>query len=199
MGFDMRHIKPLDDAEQIALDAAKDQTEAALRDFRASATGTPERKESYDRLMAASDQYVAARVNYQQFNNYGMGVVVGFMEDRGMAYDAPRTLSWPEYPAYDEDSFEEHKAAQAKYDELARPTLIEHPEGGDSIPSFKLDSNDGWIVTAAECAAAVAANAQHDPPTYLDEDSGEKKPITWWPDWVAFLERGAAGEGFTVK
>lgn len=84
------------------------------------------------------------------------------------------------------------------------PEAIRKP----GIPFFKVGSNDGWWVTKEECAEAlaihdawVAANGDAVPirrPDKWDEPGTEPSPVDWWPEWIAYLRKGAAGNGFRV-
>lgn len=198
MGYDMHQITKLTDAEQTIKDLALDRFNTAVAERKATERGTADYEAAQAKVDAAYEAMDGSDPGYFRLNIWGMGRCYEYMAKRGMVYDAASPGPWPAYPELGPDATdEEEEAAEAKYEELSRPLKAAHPDGGDTIPGFKFGSNDGWIVTPAECAAALAANAGYTPPTYLDDD-GTEKPVTWWDEWLRFLQRGADNEGFTV-
>lgn len=113
-------------------------------------------------------------------------------------------ITWPDVP----DDIFVKAPAPIRADVRARVCAdiawtrdVETPytDGTTGISVHKLCSNDGWWVTKEDCAAALAKHdawvAQHG--DALPEYRG--RTIEWWPEWLAYLQRGAEGYGFTVR
>jgi hypothetical protein len=214
MGYDVSITADLTDAEQLAKDAARIKFDAAVatRDSMKmpwEERGTnPQYKAAAAEVDAAYDELHRADVNYFRLNIWGMGRCRDLMEERGMIYYATGPTDWPEYNEPERDPEGEDDRAfyarcevyEEEYAKLTEPIRSAHPGGGDTIPSHKFGSNDGWHVTAEECQAALAAEAAAalPAPTYEDEETHEVKPVQWWPDWLVFLARGAEHDGFRV-
>lgn len=205
MGYDMSIEAPLSEAEQIAKDAAKDQFDAAVKERTRYVRNTPEWTAAQERVEAAYDELDKHNLNYFRLNIWGMGRCRGYMYDRGMIYESSSEGDWPEYvepeQAEGEDDatyYDRIDKYQAEYNQRCLPVISHHPEGGDTIPAHKLSDNSGWLVTEEECKAALASNALFDPPTYEDEETKETKPVAWWPEWIAYLERASTRGGFRV-
>lgn len=206
MGYDMYIEADLTEAEQVAKQAAEDQFNAAVKERGALERNTPEWTAAQEKVLAAADESDKRNLNYFRLNIWGMGRCRSYMDERGMVYDSSYSdgPQFPDIPYPERDKYGSDEAYDTAYAEhedhiekLSRPVQEHHPDGGTTIPIHKLCDNSGWIVTEDECKAAVTANALHDPPTYMDED-GEIKPVQWWPEWIAFLERAATRGGFRV-
>lgn len=205
MGYDMSIEAPLSEAEQVAKAAAYDQFTAACKERDTHNCLTPEWDAAQEKVMTASDAHDALNVNYFRLNIWGMGHCLEYMYERGMVYTSSSEGEWPEYIEPIKRDTDDDAAWYARidaYDEdyKARclPMVSAHPAGGDTIPSHKFSSNDGWLVTEDECKAAVTSNALFAPPTYKDKKTKETKPVAWWPEWIAFLERASTRGGFRV-
>jgi hypothetical protein len=209
MGYDMYINAELTEAEALAKDAAEQLRNDAVkaRDaLPAERRNTPEWEAAQQKVMDAFDHASTFDLNYFRLNIWGMGRCRGYMEERGMIYHTSSADAgeWPDYEEPEQAEGEDTDAWYARIDEYdeahsqrTAPLRSFHPEGGDTIPSHKFGSNDGWLVTEDECKAAATVNALADPPTFMDED-GETKPVEWWPEWIAFLERAATHGGFRV-
>lgn len=214
MGYDMSMNTDLSEAERLANDAARARFDAAVATRDAmkmpwEERGTnPQFKAASAEVEAAYDELHRTDLNYFRLNIWGMGRCRDLMQERGMIYYGQEPTAWPQYHEPERDPEGEDDAAfyarcdayDEEYAKLTEPIKSNHPEGGDTIPSHKLGSNDGWHVTAEECKAALAAEAAAalPAPTYVDEKTDEVKPVQWWPDWLAFLARGAEHDGFRV-
>lgn len=205
MGYDMSIEAPLSEAEQIAKDAAKDQFDAAVKERTRYVRDTPEWTAAQERVEAAYDEFDKHNLNYFRLNIWGMGRCLEHMYERGMVYTSEHEGEWPQYTEPARMDGEDDAAWYARidaYDELYQkkclPIVSAHPAGGDTIPAHKLSDNSGWLVTEEECKAALASNALFDPPTYEDEETKETKPVAWWPEWIAYLERASTRGGFRV-
>jgi hypothetical protein len=141
--------------------------------------------------------------HYWRRNIGGGGAQAQRLVDAGMGYwsDAPNHTPWPEpkdyglvqNPEYDFDDDprqwvgdpEKIAELEAATFTLLKATYSETP----GIAVYKLCStNDGWWVTKAECASALAIWEQKGCP---DVDDG-------YGDTIPFLRAGAAHEGFRV-
>lgn len=206
MGYDMRMKQLPTEAETAAIEANRERIKTAVAQRDTHERGTPEFKALDDEINRLYGEQFSLPSDYFRLNNWGMSYAGEYMAEREMVY--PSTC--PEFPAMvypKREDFEAEEAyeaarleAEEKNEELSRPILELHPEGGDVIPDHKLSSNDGWHVTEAECAAAVAAaRASELPaPSYTDDADGIEKPISWWPEWVDFLDRASTRGGFAV-
>lgn len=145
---------------------------------------------------------------YFRLNIWGMGIAREEMLVNEMVYRPTAMPEWPDIPngyyeAVDEswtDDLDRPTAAcppefrdyvQAKFD------VLSHCEERPGINIEKLGSNDGWIVTAIECAGALhqwKVNAE-DPEAI--PHNGDRL-ITWWPEWLAFLLHASTHGGFRV-
>lgn len=203
MGYDMRMIDGQTEEEQAAGEAAADVFRAACRERDKYERGSAEYMTAQVEVDRAYEAWDDVRNDYFRLNISGMGWCVDFMIERGMAYEH-RGLDFPDFDWPKQEDFEStdeydsaYTAAEARYEELSQPILEHHPEGGDGIPTFKLGSNDGWHVTEAECAAAVAAaKADGTTPTVLED--GEHVTVMWWQSWVDYLDRASRRGGFHV-
>jgi hypothetical protein len=126
-----------------------------------------------------------------------------YMAERGMIFEAgphpefPKLDDWDayeiwRYPEYAEGatvSTEQARAFEAYQRELDAVLSWHGPEV-PGIPAHKFGTNDGWIVTPAECEAAVRLAAEHEPPA-TDAD--------YWAKWINYLDRASKEGGFEVR
>jgi hypothetical protein len=90
---------------------------------------------------------------------------------------------------------------------------VSHDYGEVGIPVHKLGSNDGWLVTEAECRGALAAWRQYVDDTLRsweqsgDEDEKDESDVAaemdaqepeYWLRWINFLAVAAVNGGFRV-
>lgn len=205
MGYDMRMIDGQTEEEQAAGEAAADVFRAAAKERDKYERGSAEYMAAQVEVDQAYEAWDDVRDDYFRLNISGMSWCRDFMIERGMAYEH-RGLEWPRFEWPKRENFERGEdydvaqvEAEEEYTKLTTPILEHHPEGGDTIPTFKFSSNDGWHVTEAECAAAVAAAraAGGDSPTYLNQE-GVWEPVNWWEKWVDYLDRASKRGGFRV-
>lgn len=134
---------------------------------------------------------------YLRRNIWGMGNFRKALWRCGMVFDGPQPdfprheLDWDD-PAHYDDRGEpvspEAKAHRAAVDR----TLRTHGEGHAlGIPLWKFSSNDGWHVTAVECAQALEAYER-----YLAD--GGTHPDEFYDDAIPFLINAAKHDGFKV-
>ncbi|SDP96383.1 hypothetical protein SAMN04487905_12020 [Actinopolyspora xinjiangensis] len=125
---------------------------------------------------------------------FGMLVTAQEMVRLGMAFtsDMPTFpesghLSEEEFTNQGEPVTEQARTYLAQLDE----TLSAHGGDGAGIPLHKFGSNDGWHVTAVECADAVAAYDRA-------RTAGTPHPNELEGDVVPFLRTAAQCDGFRV-
>lgn len=204
MGYDMSMIGGSTDAEQEALDAARKLVDAAVEERNKHERGTPEYNAVIKEVERLFDEMYSLPSEYYRLNIFGMGRCRDIMLEREMIYlsHCPDFPDLPHPQREDFDSEEKYEAAcsewDEKYEELCDPVRELHPEGGDGIPSHKLGSNDGWHVTEEECAAAVAAARASELPAPTVIENGLEVAVSWWPEWVDFLDRASKRGGFRV-
>ncbi|UYL87468.1 hypothetical protein SEA_PUREGLOBE5_105 [Arthrobacter phage Pureglobe5] len=222
MGYDMNIEGEMPEAERIAKEAADAEWNEAIRARDAAGAGKdwparqemPEYIEAQKVALAAFEKMSRADTHYFRLNIWGMGRCRAAMYAAGMIFDGQEA----EFPKYDPPTSAEggaealvaaEDAYAEEYDRLCEPVRAAHPEGGDTIPSFKFGSNDGWLVTESECAAAVKAWREHkakldanDAVGIIHEgDEGADEVAyyaEWWPEWIEFLERASQRGGFKV-
>ena len=222
MGYDMSIEAQMPEAEALARDAARDQTNAAVKERDALERNTPEWDAAQEKVMAAFDALDPLDTHYFRLNIWGMGRARRAMYEAGMVYDSSYS-DGPQFPDYSpptsaEGGREALELAEEEYgkahEEACRPVIEHHPDGGDTIPLHKLSDNSGWHVTEEECAAAVTAWRTYDAartkalPTLdeggTDSDEADSDSIeatfaaAWWPQWIAFLDRASRRGGFRV-
>lgn len=166
--------------------------------------------------------------SYFRLNTRGMGMVREAMFLLGMAYETAEDREWPDYPRDISHVVEALRGDDGKtvaeyltewYPEKDVPTEAEldraklylaesdelrrhHPEGGTTIPLRKLGSNDGWVVTPAECLEALSAWHARSAGERDDALTDAKVTGSDWDDswrrWLEFLELAAHCDGFEV-
>ena len=223
MGYDMNIIDEMPEAERLAKEAAEAEWNRVIKardeigqdlDWMQK-RDLPEWQEAQALCETAYAKMSAADTHYFRLNIWGMGVARMGMYEAGMIYDGQYDADeWPDYtpPTSAEGGAEGLRQAEddydREYDERCMPLRAKHPEGGDTIPSFKFGSNDGWLVTPEECHAAVRAWSEHKAKldaegivaTIGEDGEPEQHPFDreWWPEWIAFIERASKRGGFRV-
>ena len=133
--------------------------------------------------------------DYFRLNIGGMGETREAMARLDMLSDVDRA-PFPEPPSQDEWVEPEDAATGsewATYHEGIREVLASHPNQDDPrLPSFKLCSNDGWIVTAVECRALVGLWRQRERGVAPD------RLPSWWAEWIDWPDRCGRRDGFEV-
>lgn len=192
MGYDMYIENGPDEAERAAVEEAGQRLERA----RTSGTGL---REAYQALTVANH-------SYYRLNIWGMGTARDLMGAFGMlTFEEP-----PEFPASESEGYTEAADALrgAPDDEAARTALdsiaarlraaeeaaCTADPGGPGIPYYKLTSNDGWLVTPREIAAAL--KAYESTSTTDREDAG--LAFEPWPSWIQYLTEARHRGGFRV-
>ncbi|KWT61843.1 hypothetical protein ADL21_11195 [Streptomyces albus subsp. albus] len=204
MGYDMYIENPSPDEEdQVEAARAVLRGAADARDALELPSDAPDYRAAQVRVEEAYQALRAVHTSYFRLNIWGMDVARRAMATSGMlTHDAQP--EWPDPERYgtttDEvwsyDGGDDESAPSPIREFLAavrRCTDAEadHPSG---IPCYKLCSNDGWLVTPGEIAAALGWWSMT--PTRV------RKSITaqfdWWPDWIRYLKRARHQGGFRV-
>jgi hypothetical protein len=92
----------------------------------------------YD-MQAVNDQTDAG---YFRLNIWGMGQMLKIMDSVELVDWETSAPDWPDYPAGMSDE---------AYEALSRPLRARISPNPLKVPAYKFGSNDGWIVTPAEC------------------------------------------------
>lgn len=146
--------------------------------------------------------------SYFRLNIWGMGRFREFMDRLGMVSTDYPLAPWPEKP----DSIDWEDVSAVRYpedyegqqpvkpDAVAFAKTIEvhlawHPDPPFGIALHKFGSNDGWLVTPEEIAAALES--------YRTHSGNEVKVIVGdaldrWIKWITYLERAQLHGGFRV-
>ena len=174
--------------------------EAAVADIRTrmSAASREQRQADWEQLR---EELHKTQRSYFRLNIWGMGAARELMYDAGMLDTETVERTWPDSDTFgitdamwddwdgepDENTPAElltyHKACQAVTD-----AQREKPTG---IPLHKLNSNDGWLVTPDEIAAALER--------YVLGDGVTANAPVWWADWIAWLRYAQEHGGFRVR
>jgi hypothetical protein len=161
-----------------------------------------ERGKLYEQLRQVEDR----ALSYFRLNIWGMGEYRQSMHTAHMLFlDADG--SYPDHAAFDvprdgegrlvedSDEYQAYREAVTAY--------IEHDHGRVGIPAHKLGSNDGWLVTPAECQGALEAWEQY----VDDEHEGDYAAAAevmdpnepgYWLRWIQFLRVASDSGGFRV-
>ncbi|MFE9250876.1 hypothetical protein [Streptomyces sp. NPDC007088] len=150
-------------------------------------------------------------------NIRGMGAYRTVMHELGMlatdyqapAYpELPEGVTWEDIEADEDDpnpsatDWLPTAAAAAAFVKKLDAHLSWHPEHTPGIAVHKLGSNDRWLVTPQEIEAALAAYRTHsaeEVKSRLASELGDKGDTTSnWIEWIAFLKRAKARDGFKV-
>lgn len=188
MGYDMR-TETTEPGEAEKVQAIRDELGRAYNE---------QREHDADELYKAMQE---TERSYFQLNVTGMRMTREAMHALGMldTEDFPHT--WPDSADYgvtpamwddwtgepDENTPKELRAFLDAQDAVASAQR-QKPTG---IPVHKLGTNDDWLVTPDEIAAALERYAT----------SGEKLPggVSWWPDWIKYLRYAQDHGGFRVR
>jgi hypothetical protein len=197
MGYDMYTVQEADAEEKTAVETALAATRALPNPF-ALTEGSDEytaAKKAYDEAWAAYD---AAQKSYFRLNIWGMSIARDLMNTVGMLTDEPM----PEFPDMDNYGLDEYPdedsenltSAERDYLIAQRGALSHEPPIVSGIPVYKLCSNEGWLVTEAQCAVALSKwNAAPNEVRVAVEMKAE-----WWPSWITFLGHSKDRGGFRV-
>jgi hypothetical protein len=132
-----------------------------------------------------------------------MSDAITVMEQTGMTRQVP-TPPFPQPATYgtSREAYDEYLDAVDRGDTVqSSPTLVAYLDARDQhlaanydaevIPRHKLWTNDGWLITPQELAAALP----HAPTGALDR---RQRPIPWWRQWLDYLDTGRGHGGIRV-
>lgn len=207
MGYDMTIVQERDQAEKDAIAAAAAHVKTLPSPH--SLPEGEEREAAEKAWKAGWKAYDEADRSYFRLNIWGMShcrdvmASLGMLtEDEAPAYPTLDEFGLTDYPDDPADyEGEERAKAEAeltdggrKYIAAVEAALAFEPVPVRGIPVGKFCSNDGWLVTPAQCEAALAAwHAQPDATRARIE--GE---IEWWASWIAYLTYAKNRGGFRV-
>lgn len=201
MGYDMHIVQEKDQEEKDAIVAADAVLVALNQDPDLDVTD-PARN-------TALTAYRQANRSYFRLNNAGMSYCREAMAQLGMvtnqdmpAFPRLEDFNLSEYPDNPADYDGEERAAveatltdtEKKFRIALRTVTDYEPQPVIGIPVKKLRSNDGWLVTPAQCAAAIERWEAVSKP---DQATFEAK-FMWWGRWIAFLSYAKDRGGFHV-
>jgi len=208
MGYDMTIVQERDQEEKAAIAAAAAHVKTLPSPHRLP---EGEEREAAEKAWKAGwKAYDDADRSYFRLNIWGMShccdAMASFrMLTREEAPHFPRLeefglTEWPEDPAhYEGDARAKAEAeltdADRGYLAAVEATLAFEPVPVRGIPVGKFSSNDGWLVTPAQCEAALAA-WRVQPAATRARVEGE---IGWWASWIAYLTYAKDRGGFRVN
>lgn len=158
--------------------------------------------------------------SYFRLSVWGMSCYVDIMCRLGMVYGS-ESPNWPDYPTFGDERRDEQFVEATEYVEgnttqldASIPTDIrdaahayvehatrirrDHPTGGNTIPIHKFGSNDGWIVTPEEIAAALAVYDAHPDRNTILAEGFDEDGLDYWNRWISYLRLAADHHGFAV-
>lgn len=226
MGYDMHwRVRPSGEADEVAeadarfYEAARERDALGERGTYDAATGRPCGSDAFSAKQAKVDAALAEirRIerSYFRLNVWGMGRYRVAMESLGMLCGADRRTDCPDPESFG-TSYDEVDALRYRDDATSPPSgdagqraktflateaefLSQHDGECPGIPPFKFGSNDGWIVTPAECKAALAlysANSAEQVQQAL-ADAGITD-TDYWSRWIEYLSGAVDHDGFEV-
>lgn len=210
MGYDMYSATGPDEDQAAAIHAAAHHVETLRCDYlNAPSASAAEAME--DDLDAAWDAYDKSRTGlYFRLNIWGMGTARQIMGALGMLTDAPfpdwpnlEEFGLPEYPDepgnYPEGPYRVAAQALLNDEEIAFLEAVQETRDRDAktpaIPSYKLMSNDDWLVTEREIQEALEAWEK----TPKEDQAETMADFPWWTEWIDFLKYNAERGGFRVR
>jgi hypothetical protein len=228
----VRNALPKDEAGALNFERAKSAGKSFDDD--SNFDGRSERYQAaQDAVHAAYGAMRDAEGSYFRLNIFGMGEYARLMETFGMVFEAGPYPEWPHpgpygttdeiveqvrYPEYSEGKpplSDEDAANARRYIAAHESVLAWHPEESlldedSAIPAHKFSTNDGWIVTPAECRAAVKMWREACELAGAGEEEIGRKVLTgamdengmggdYWMKWVAWIEGAIEHDGFCVN
>ncbi|WP_155054559.1 hypothetical protein [Streptomyces blattellae] len=166
----------------------------------------------YDMYIEKTPEGEAAEdgdASYFRLNIWGMSRYREIMHQLGMVATDYARPPWPEKPdsiVWDDvsavrypDDYEGNQPVKPEAVTFAKTIdthLAWHPDPPFGMALHKFGSNDGWLVTPEEIAAALEAYRAH---------SGDEAKVIvgadrldYWLKWIAYLERAQHRGGFRV-
>lgn len=149
-------------------------------------------------------------LSYFRLNIWGMARYCEVMQQLGMVvsdYELPPFPHEPEDVPHEEiDAYGDRGEAM---DSPARPEVVAywkqleahlawHPDPAFGIALHKFCSNDGWLVTPEEIAAALESYRVHSAEEVKVIVGGDAEELDYWAQWIAYLHRAQHRSGFRV-
>ncbi|MFF4482965.1 hypothetical protein ACFY1A_38990 [Streptomyces sp. NPDC001520] len=204
MGYDMYMVRTPDGEEERYRAALHEYDKAVeARDALDLPPAEPEYKAAQKKVSAAYDAMCEARTTYFRLGIWSMGECRAIMGHFGMLSLTEPPSEEPSPEAFGISLNEFGQVTEAapesirRFEEAMDSFLSWTPAQVDGIAVHKLGSNDGWIVTAREIHAALAAYEENrgKDPAFLSQLIEE---ASWWPQWIDYLTAAAKHEGFRV-
>jgi hypothetical protein len=198
VGYDMYIVQEADQAEKDALAAARAHCRSLASPW--ELPEGPERDAAQQAVNAAFKAADAAERSYFRLNIFGMSRYCGFMDKLGMlsgedspAFPRPEDHGLTEWPESDSDTLTD---AEKAFLAACEAVTDYEPQPVTGIPVGKFGSNDGWLVTPAQCTAALESYRKHSG----DEVKALTGPdrLDYWQQWIAFLNYASGRGGFRV-
>ncbi|MEU4898581.1 hypothetical protein AB0B12_39360 [Streptomyces sp. NPDC044780] len=206
MGYDMHMVRRPDGEEERYGAARREFDEAvAARDALNLPPGDPEYKAAQEKARAAYDAMYEAHTSYFRLSIWSMGECRAIMDHFGMLSLTTAPPEEPSLEAYGISPDEYYACLETteppesirRFREAVDAYLSWVPDPVNGVAAHKLMSNSGWIVTAEEIRAALAAyeGSRGKDPAFLSQLVEE---ASWWPQWIEYLATAASHEGFRV-
>jgi hypothetical protein len=212
MGYDMTIENP-DSTEDAGLAAAKQEFNATVaeREQLNVKHDDPAYQAAQAKVDEAYKAMSAAHTTYFRLNIWGMSRYCDAMYDLGMVIAGNGHPPFPKLP--DGITWEDVEAVEYPADhegETAKPEAVAHHAAHEAVLAWhagepqgielhKFGSNDDWLVTPDEIAAALAAYRKHDPQRVdiaLTEAGIDDRD--YWDRWIGYLTRAQGQGGFRV-
>lgn len=198
MGYDMYIVQEADQAEKDALAAARAHYDSLPAPWDLPAGESEKRDAAKKACEDALRAIGATERSYFRLNIFGMGRCCTVMDALGMltseespGFPSPEDHGLSDWPDSDADDLSD---AEEAFVTACNAVTDYEPQPVKGIPVGKFGTNDGWLVTEAQCAAAVA--------TYRAQPeavrAAAETEYVWWARWIAFLDYAASRGGFRV-
>ncbi|WP_425838381.1 hypothetical protein [Streptomyces fractus] len=211
MGYDM-FIETVSDHEAATVRAAEDAFHAAAR-ARDALHLPPDHADcvaAQEKVERAYEALREADSSYFRLNIWGMSHYCEVMEQLGMVvsdYELPPFPHEPDGVTREEiDAFGDRGHGP---DAPARPEVVAYWKQLEAHLSWHLDpafgialhkfcSNDGWLVTPEEIAAALESYRVHSAEEVKVIVGGDTEELDYWLQWISYLQRAQQRGGFRV-
>ena len=186
MGYDMRWEGEPSPELVAAHQEACEAFEAAVRARDEFPRGSLEAESLQPEVQRTYDVMQKTDVGYFRLNIWGMETARNELYKVGVITDEPT----PEFPGHDA---EWESLSEERQDEIINEwQSAVAPGDTHGIPSYKLGSNDGWLVTPAEIRTGLAWADYH------EGEGWEYRLTDYVQEWVQWMKQAATMGGFRV-
>lgn len=211
MGYDM-FIETVPDDEAAKVRAAEKAFHAAVgaRDTLNLPPNHADVEAAQEEVERTFEALMEADTSYFRLNIWGMSRYCEVMEQLGMVVSGYAAPPFPDEPEGVTREEIEAFADRAPGSGLpARPEVVAywkqlhahlswHLEPAFGIALHKFCSNDGWLVTPEEIAAALESYRVHSAEEVKVIVGGDAEELDYWTQWIAYLQRAQHRDGFRV-